>query len=258
MADFDSPEDKQQWEARVSTEVQLRQKLRKDRTRLKQQLDAVTRRLQDGQETPDDRAMLGVLQRFLQSGLRQIELYDIDGTDLKPFEPATLAAMELGGLEALFYMVQLQQLNLEALHELLARDWAAAVAGEAPTQVPASWLKVRGTIAKQPAWIEAVRRFEEDYPAYREGVLLATELYVRIEAMPAGQAKLQAMKELNLPAIKGMHYRLESLFRPLPHGEAVLQGTRRYAPEPEAAAASEPVGSAKRSLTDRLKNMFKA
>lgn len=258
MADFDSPEDKQQWETRVSTEVQLRQKLRKDRTRLKQQLDAVNRRLQDDKETPDDRAMLGVLQRFLQSGLRQIELYDIDGTELKPFEPATLAAMELGGLEAMFYMAQLQQLNLEALHRLFARDWAAAQAGEPPKQVPASWLKARGAIAKLPAWAEAVRRFEEDYPAYRESVQLATELYVRIEAMPAGQAKLQAIKELNLPAIKGLHYRLESLFRPLPHGEAVLQGTRRYVPEAEAAAASEPAGGAKRSLTDRLKNMFKA
>jgi hypothetical protein len=258
MADFDSPEGKQQWEARISTEVQLRQKLRQDRTRLKQQLEAVNRRLQDDRETPEDRAMLGVLQRFFQSGLRQIALYDVDGTELKPFEPATLAAMELGNLETMVHMAQLQQLNLEALHQLLARDWAAAVAGEGPTQVPASWLKVRGAIAQQPAWTEAVRRFEEDYPAYRESVQLASELYVRIEAMPAGQAKLQALKELNLPAIKGMHYRLESLFRPLPHGEAVLQGTRRYVPEAEPAAGREPVGGAKRSLTDRLKNMFKA
>lgn len=255
--DFESPEGIQRWEARVSTEVQLRQKLRKDRARLKQQLDAVTRRLKEGKESADDQVLLGILQRFFQSGLRQIELYDVDATEIKPIEPATVAAMELGGLEAMFYMAQVQHLNLEALNRLLERDWAAAVAGEPPVNVPAAWARHRTTAARQPAWVEAVRRFREDYPAYSDSVRMTSELFAGIGAMPPSQARLQAVKELNVPAIKGMHYRLESLFRPLPNGDALLQSTRRHLLE-EAPEPADEVAAPKRTLTDRLFNIFKA
>ncbi|MOA09279.1 hypothetical protein D3C78_1290990 [compost metagenome] len=149
----------------------------------------------------------------------------------------------------------MNQLALDRLYRLIEADLDGAIAGRpAGPGLPPAWLGLRAQLAAHPDWVEGLNRFRMEYPPFKERVALTVQLIESLETKPMGPARLAEAKQLNVPGLRGEHYRLEANIRRFPGGLALLEATS-YPRLPEEAG---PAGGArKRNLTDKIMGLFK-
>lgn len=246
-----------EWQNRAKTIATNRTRMIKERERLRKLQDLTVRKLANAKGI--EKEYLEVFGRQTQVFLDQFAYYPLDTNVVNPIEAGSLLALEFMTIESQLLQLRLNALNLTQLHRVLASDFEAACAGHPPAKpVPEVWKAVRGQMVTSDEWRAAVQAFLDGYGEFSEALAALIEAFAGLDVYPAGPARLKAAKELNVPGVKGMHYRLETLFRKVPGGDALLEGTRLYLFEPDALTPEpEPVAAASgKKLTDRLFKLF--
>lgn len=244
-------------EAAVTSLAQSHRKLLQERERLQRAIDATAARAAAAsqQGRADEAAYYQASQRMFQAFQAQVAGFNLDGEVLTLPDAAAMAAMEYHALIRYAMATQVAQLSLERLYKLLEADMDPALAG-APARagMPPAWLGMRSQLAAQPDWVAALTRFRTEYPAFRERMALTMQLIDGLQGRPAGPSRLGEAKELNVPGLRGEHYRLEAHVRRIPGGLALLDETGF----PKLEATLVPAaGGRKRALTDTIKGLFK-
>lgn len=232
-----------------------RKQMLKEREKLQAQLQKATRQVELGKaaERPDVIRYFSYAQHALQAGLQQLDALDVADDVLSFPNNGALATVQLLSLEADLWRLAMDDMTYQRLEAILAQDLAPALAGEpAARRQPAAWEAIRPTLVSQPEWREALSRFRMERPEFHEWVAIAVVELERLQGLPVGPERLAAVKELNVPAMAGVQYRIEALFRAVPGGEALIAGVKvrplAGEPKPEAPA---------RRMTDRLRKIFK-
>lgn len=244
-------------EALVNDYTEAQAKMAKERARLQHLVTLASRRHKDAARAGHARE-----ERFYKSyeRLSQVLLSQIDQfkTDALP-STGSLIAIKWNGVEVQMLLLLLDMLNMEQLHEIVQEDFAPALAGEAPARrYPQAWLTVRERLATSSEWQQALRAFEMDFPNFKQAVERVASEYEELSAVPLTPEHFNRAKALELPSLKGMHYRIETLFRKLPLGHALLEGTR-IRPVDVAGGEAPPVKEATpvKRITGILKGLFK-
>lgn len=252
-----TPERKRFWEDLGAEHVENQKKARRERERLKRLLPVIERDLAAAR-APELKTYLELQQRLTEIYLAQIEEFNPDTNVWSMPELSALARAEWCLIESQWLTLRQDAITLARLDALLNRDFDRAVAGEpAEGNFPAVWTNVRAKLAESQPWQEALRAFRADYPEFKEAVAAAMPLMQTVESLPLPE-RLAEVKPINLPAIRGLHYRLEAHFRKLPDGEAFLNALRPYQLRvPEADEVIVPAAGKKKSLTDRMMGFLK-
>lgn len=260
MTPNDTGVDQAQLEAFAKAHLTQHKKLTRERDRVRALTAQTDRRLREAQQAgrADEEAFFSAYARLLQSYARQFELLSPSLEVVTVPDPATLVAIETQALISQALALQVELLNLNQLYRLLDADLAAATAGEpAAVDGPAAWQAIRGRVASERVWLDALKQFHYGFPAVQQSVLAVGELMANVAKLPAGPATLARAKEVNVPVVRGELYRLEAFLRRFPEGQALLEGTRiaRLEALQETPAQQAPVAR-KRSLTDKIKDVF--
>jgi hypothetical protein len=249
----------EEWQTRAKTIANNRTRMIKERDRLRKLQGLTARKLKDAKGP--EKEYLEVFGRQTQVFLDQFAHYPLDTNVVNPIEAGSLLALEFLTIESQLLHLRLNALNLAQLHRVLSADFKAACEGAPPVgNPPEVWKGARAQLATSEEWRGSVQAFLDGYSEFTEALKALVDAFAGLDVYPAGPARLKAAKELNVPGVKGMHYRLEALFRKLPGGDAVLEGTRFYLFEPAAFAAEpepEPAAAVSgKKLTDRLFKLF--
>jgi hypothetical protein len=261
MEIFKTEAEKHFWTSLANTYISTQKKMRHERERLRKRLLLVERQLTDAREKnrETDLAFFLLYRRLLENLYESIELFNPDSNIMHVPEPAAIGAAEWHSLTAQVFLLQLDAINIGRLYSLVSADFETALMGqEVAFAAPRVWLKLRDKLAVLPEWQLALTKFIEEYPAFQRAMLQAKLEFEQLNELPPTKERINQAKALNLPALKGLHYRLESIFRRLPHGEELLGAVRVKAieyPETEPDTELAPV-SLKRSLTDKLLGFF--
>lgn len=250
--------DQSKLEALVDDYLEAQRKMSRERQRLQQLAAGTATQLKEAKAAglALEERFFTVYAKLIQVLLGQIERFKVDAT------PSLLGAGAMLGIkwssiETQLMLLHLDQLNLAALFALIESDFEAAIAGQPPQGAyPAAWLAVRPQLASSPDWQQAVRAFSLDYPDFAQAVEQAVTQFDRIASTPLQPAHLKEAKALELPTLRGQHYRLETHFRKLPEGQALLDGTR-IRPVEIGSTVPQAQESPGKKLTGMLKGLFK-
>lgn len=257
-------------------------------------LATVEKRLRVLPAESQERRYLHLNVSLLKAEIAQLQIHDLDLRELIPHMPKVELASELAGHVVAFHDVQVKLMECEAIAGFVTRDLDRAIAGLPPKgHFPAAWLALRPLLASPKANktdprlgqvpaetsdgppteelpVESLRRFLTDFEAFKLKVPAALEAYELVDPALEPKERLKALKVVNLPALLGLHYRLEALLRPFPNstGTAILQAVK--AKMPTLASLDKPAGqhpprnteelverSPKKGVTDRLSTIFK-
>ena len=245
-------------EAAVTSLAQSHRRMMQERERLRRAAEATRAKADQAKQAGklDEAAYYEASHRMFAAFQAQVECFNLSADVLMLPDPAAIAAMEYHALIRHAYATWVAQLGLDRLHRLLEADMDAAMAGRpAGPGLPPAWIGLRSQLASHPDWVEGLNRFRMEYPAFKERVTLTVQLIEALEARPMGPARLAEAKELNVPGLRGEHYRLEAHIRRFPGGLALLEATGFPRLPEEAVPAA---GARKRNLTDKIKGLFKA
>jgi hypothetical protein len=262
MATHDTDMDQAQLEAYAKATLARQKKLLKERDRLRRFLSLSEGHLRAAERDglAEEATFFGLYVQLLQGYMRQFELLNPSTEILTVPEPATLMAMEWQNLVNQMLSLRLEAINLGRVDRLLAADLEPAAAGQPPVlKGPAAWQALRAQFATHPDWVEALRRFHADFPAFREAVVTATGLMDELTQAPAGPGRLQRARDAHLPALRGELYRLEAHLR-FPEVQALVAAVRVFRADEGPSAASEDAAAVvprKRNLTDKIKDIFR-
>jgi hypothetical protein len=257
---FKSPDERARWEKIANEHADTVRRLKGDRARTRRLLDAAARRLAESPAEPEA-SYLQAHVRLLESFLRHVQLQDVDNEVWNVPEPATLAAIDWEALESTAALLQMGRLNMQRLATLIETDLEPALAGApAPAGQPIAWARLRPTLAARPDWVEALKRFRMEFGAYHDVAGSTLDAFEALRAQPATPDRLAGAKAIGLPSAKGAQFRLESIFRRLPEGEAFLLAMKIDTPEPapgDAPLEERVPPTKKRSLTDQVLGFLK-
>lgn len=252
---------RQEWERWAEAHHALKQKLlekRKRLTHLLKQTEGMLKLAPAG--SPTARA-LGYQKRLFEIAIGQMEPFNLDTNVYTPPTQVLGPAYQLREHEMNLLALQMEDVHLALIDETLAADLELAHSGQPAAQAYVEpYQRIRARLGTDAAAVEKLQAFRSGYPEHRANVEAAAELFRLAMAEPNEKARLEQVKAMRLPALKGSGFRLVGLLRQIPDGDAwweAIKIAEAPAMSEEAPVAPEEPAKPMQRLSQRVMNLLK-
>lgn len=261
-----TPEEVEKIKAAVGEYRTQQLKLIKKRTEFQQVLDDTASAVaQLGDREGPGAEFMRLQLRVAELGMRQMEAFDLDQQVYKAPTETDGPAFELRQHELDLAVVRQDFVALTVLHGWVQVALGAIAAGsepQVPEGVPEAWATEAALLVRDE---ERRAKWERFVAAYGDLAPLVAAEPPETAAQP-GSERLAWMKK-QVPALKGVHYRVRAALRLLPTGEEIMRETRAAivaelklvrGAKPAPRRAPAVAGKKTPALTDRLRGIFKS
>lgn len=260
MGLFADPELERQWVDFAEQHHKQKQKMLAKRLDLKRMLALTTARLNKAKQGKKalEIDFLNDQHRLLQLALKQMEIYNLDTDVYQSLEGVTYPDYQLRDLEIRLLKLRLEAVDFRLLDQLLEADLAAARAGEAAQATyKEPWLTLRGRVAQEAELGEKFNRFREANREFQAGLAEASEAFSMLTGVPHPKERLEQAKGINIPAVNGLAYRVNTALQQIPEGPGLLGSLRPAGISFRKGEKPSEHPATKTNLTDRLRGLFK-
>lgn len=209
------------WERWAEEHAAVKQKLADKRKRLQGQLHMTDQLLKAAPATSLQARALGYQKRLFEIAIGQMEPYNLDSDVYQRPTQVLAPGYQLRDQEMNLLVIQLEDVHLSQIARTLSTDLPLALAGKPPAKkYPAPYMQIRAKAAADPSVAEKLQAFLAGYPDHHTNVEAAAELFRLALAEANDKERLEQVKAMRLPALKGSSFRLVGLLRQIPEGAA--------------------------------------
>lgn len=197
---------------------------------------------------------LSLQQRMIALSLQQLETFPVESTVYTPAVGVHSAVYEARSQELSLILLQREHLVMGELDKLAAD--ALKLDADAPAHLWEVWEQERQAMRSDAKRAEAWMKYRSEYAQFDTGLAQALQTLAEPPEVTSVAERLERLQAIKIPVLSGQSYRVTSVLKQLPCGEALLDKLREYlntmpTPKPTVAAGKS------KPITNRLKDLFK-